>query len=499
MHITRLRLAGFKSFIEPTDLLIERGLTGVVGPNGCGKSNLLEALRWAMGEASHKSMRAAAMDDVIFAGTTTRPARNHASVTLFIDNSARRAPAGFNDSDTLEVMRHIEREAGSAYRINGREARAKDVKILFEDAATGARSPALVRQGQIAELVNAKPEQRRRILEDAAGTAGLSSRRHDAELRLRAAETNMERVGDVLGGLTSQINGLKRQARQAKRYREISDEIGQLEAMALFLGWQTAHTDVSSEEAALHEALSLLAQATGGAAKAASAEIAATERLPALRDAEVSCAATVQRLRQEHDGLEREEARARERQRELEARLAQINADAWREQALSAEADLALAELAADQLRLAAEDGTAAQETAAVTIAVTAARQAETAALVSLAECATELASQRSTRARLDHQLTEEARRAARSEAQAAEAARLLSSIGETQLDGGPHKLAAQSDAAQAAVEAQELAIPAAETAAVRARATEDKARLKTSECRLTAGKLAAERDTLAE
>src|SRR5450631_1683085 len=200
MHINRLRLLGFKSFVEPTELVIEQGLTGVVGPNGCGKSNLLEALRWVMGETSHKSMRAAAMDDVIFSGTNTRPARNSAEVTIFLDNAERKAPAEFNGGDVIEITRRIEREAGSAYRINGREARARDVKILFEDAATGARSPALVRQGQIGEIVNAKPEQRRRILEDAAGTAGLSSRRHDAELRLRAAEGNLERVADVLGG-----------------------------------------------------------------------------------------------------------------------------------------------------------------------------------------------------------------------------------------------------------------------------------------------------------
>ncbi|HEY7083844.1 MAG TPA: AAA family ATPase, partial [Hyphomicrobiaceae bacterium] len=183
MHINRLRLLGFKSFVEPTELVIEKGLTGVVGPNGCGKSNLLEALRWVMGETSHKSMRAAAMDDVIFSGTATRPARNTAEVTIFIDNADRQAPAEFNAHDTLEVTRRIEREAGSAYRINGRDVRARDVRILFEDAATGARSPALVRQGQIGELVNAKPEQRRRILEDAAGIAGLHSRRHEAELR----------------------------------------------------------------------------------------------------------------------------------------------------------------------------------------------------------------------------------------------------------------------------------------------------------------------------
>ena len=232
MHINRLRLLGFKSFVEPTELMIEKGLTGVVGPNGCGKSNLLEALRWVMGETSHKSMRAAAMDDVIFSGTQTRPARNIAEVTIFIDNSDRKAPAEFNGDDTLEVTRRIEREAGSAYRVNGREVRARDVRILFEDAATGARSPALVRQGQISEIVNAKPEQRRRILEDAAGIAGLHSRRHEAELRLRAAESNLSRVNDILGQLGSQIESLKRQARQARRYKELSVEIRKGEAVA---------------------------------------------------------------------------------------------------------------------------------------------------------------------------------------------------------------------------------------------------------------------------
>ena len=184
VKITRLRLLGFKSFVEPTELLVEPGLTGVVGPNGCGKSNLLEALRWAMGETSYKSMRGAAMEDVIFAGSEDRPARNSAEVTLFIDNSARTAPAEFNDSDALEVTRRIEREAGSAYKVNGKDARARDVRLLFEDAATGARSPALVRQGRIGEIVNAAPQERRRVLEDAAGIAGLHSRRHEAELRL---------------------------------------------------------------------------------------------------------------------------------------------------------------------------------------------------------------------------------------------------------------------------------------------------------------------------
>jgi chromosome segregation protein len=157
MKLTRLRIVGFKTFVEPTDFLIEPGLTGVVGPNGCGKSNLVEALRWVMGESSHKNMRATGMDDVIFSGSATRPARNTAEVMLTIDNTERTAPAAVNDAETLEVSRKIEREEGSTYRINGREVRARDVQILFADAATGARSPALVRQGQISEIINGNP------------------------------------------------------------------------------------------------------------------------------------------------------------------------------------------------------------------------------------------------------------------------------------------------------------------------------------------------------
>ena len=191
MKLTRLRLLGFKSFVEPTDFLIEPGLTGVVGPNGCGKSNLVEALRWVMGETSHKSLRAADMDDVIFAGTNVRPARNNAEVAMHIDNSSRKAPAQFNEHESLDVARRIEREKGSTYRINGREVRARDVQILLADASTGSRSPALVHQGRIGEIIQAKPEQRRRVLEEAAGISGLHARRHEAELRLRAAEQNL--------------------------------------------------------------------------------------------------------------------------------------------------------------------------------------------------------------------------------------------------------------------------------------------------------------------
>src|SRR5436309_4804176 len=248
MKLSKLRLIGFKSFVEPTDMSIEPGLTGIVGPNGCGKSNLVEALRWVMGEASHKAMRAADMDDVIFAGSTSRPPRNTGEVTLFLDNGDRTAPAQFNEQDALEVSRRIERDSGSTYRVNGREVRARDVQILFADASTGARSPALVHQGRIGEIVQAKPEQRRRVLEEAAGVAGLHARRHEAELRLKAAEHNLERLEDVIGQLAQQMDALKRQARQAVRYRNVSGQVRRAEAMLFHLRWAAAEQEVGAAE-----------------------------------------------------------------------------------------------------------------------------------------------------------------------------------------------------------------------------------------------------------
>src|SRR5215831_18704426 len=268
MKLTRLRLLGFKSFVEPTDFMIEPGLTGVVGPNGCGKSNLVEALRWVMGESSYKSMRASSMEDVIFAGSNSRPPRNNAEVAIAIDNSTRSAPAAFNDQDSLEIARRIERDAGSNYRINGREVRARDVQILFADASTGARSPALVHQGRIGEIIQAKPEQRRRVLEEAAGISGLHARRHEAELRLHAAEQNLVRVEDVLGQLTAQIDGLKKQARQAIRYRTVSQNVRKAEATLYHLRFINATQEVADAERAKGVSVRVVAERTGAQAEA---------------------------------------------------------------------------------------------------------------------------------------------------------------------------------------------------------------------------------------
>ena len=215
MRFEKLRLSGFKSFVEPAELHIEPGLTGVVGPNGCGKSNLLEAIRWVMGESSPKSLRGGGMEDVIFAGTAERPARDFAEVVLSV-----RGSLADNDEDAeIDVSRRIERGAGSAYRINGRDVRQKDVSLVFADAATGAHSPALVSQGRIASVIAAKPAERRMMLEEAAGIAGLHVRRRDAEQKLRATETNLARIDDLLTGLEAQIAGLRRQARAAERYK----------------------------------------------------------------------------------------------------------------------------------------------------------------------------------------------------------------------------------------------------------------------------------------
>ena len=352
MKLTRLRLHGFKSFVEPTDFVIEPGLTGVVGPNGCGKSNLVEALRWAMGETSHKSLRAADMDAVIFAGSGNRPARNHAEVVMTIDNADRTAPAAVNDREILEISRRIEREAGSVYRINGRDVRARDVQILFADAATGARSPALVHQGKIGEIIQAKPEQRRRVLEDAAGVAGLHARRHEAELRLKAAETNLTRVEDVVGQLAGQMEGLKKQARQAIRYREVAAKVRKAEALLYHLRWLEAHAGVSEASSTHDVSVREMAERTREQAEAARIQAIRASELPALREAEARAAAGLQRLTSARETLDREEERARERVAELDRRLTQFSSDIAREQQQASDAEVALQRLDAEDTEL---------------------------------------------------------------------------------------------------------------------------------------------------
>ena len=338
LKFTKVRLSGFKSFVEQSDVLIEPGTTGIVGPNGCGKSNLVEAIRWAMGETSARKVRGGEMDDMIFGGSRSRPARDIAEVILSLDNGARSAPAAFNDSGELEVSRRIERGQGSTFRVNGREVRARDVQLLFADSATGARSTALVSQGRVGEVIAAKPVNRRALLEEAAGIVGLHSRRHEAELRLRGAETNLERLDDVIASLELQVRALKKQARQAKRYRTISDHIRRAEA-ALFLSrWRAATASLTDFRHDLERVSAEVATLTGRTAATTTALAEAENALPAFREAEVRAAAVLQRLGVERDGLALEEQHVAAAETDLKDRLQQAATDMDRERSLTFEA-----------------------------------------------------------------------------------------------------------------------------------------------------------------
>jgi chromosome segregation protein len=497
VQITRLRLLGFKSFVEPTELLVEPGLTGVVGPNGCGKSNLLEALRWAMGETSYKSMRGSAMEDVIFSGSQDRPSRNTAEVTLFLDNSKRLAPAEFNDADLLEVTRRIEREAGSAYKINGKDVRARDVRLLFEDAATGARSPALVQQGRIGEIVNAAPQERRRVLEDAAGIAGLHSRRHEAELRLKATEANLGRLADLIGQIKSQLNAIRRQARQAQRYRQISDKIHEMEALHYHLQWTAACGQVDADEAAFQEALSAVAEKTKAEGEALRNQAEAAEKLQPLRDAEAERAAVLHRLSVERDALEREEARAKARQAELETRLAQASRDLAREEEHIAEAESMLRGLGEESRRLEASNKRDAEEPQ---LREAAANAVETriAAEDALRQATTALAEAKAQRSRLEDEKSKTAARIAQLESQASDIEQELAKV-EAETGGSAKyaELRAEADRLTALIRDTEAALATAETEEEAAQADEARLRSLASAAKLARQETETELATL--
>ena len=345
MQFQRLRLIGFKSFVDPAEVHIEPGLTGIVGPNGCGKSNVLEAMRWVMGANSAKAMRGQAMEDVIFAGASGRPPRSHAEVQLTIDNAQGKAPQPFTDSAVIEVSRRIDKGQGSTYRINGKEVRARDVQLLFADASTGANSPALVRQGQISELIAAKPQNRRRILEEAGGVAGLHTRRHEAELRLRAAEANLERLDDIGKELESTLGRLKREARQAEKYKKISAEIRALQSALIYVRWNDARLAAEAAAAELAEAEKAVGEATTAAARAQTAALSAQEGLKPAREEDAVAGALLHRAGMERDRLDMAEQQARAEVERLKAELNRIAADSAREAEMAADATNELARL----------------------------------------------------------------------------------------------------------------------------------------------------------
>lgn len=329
IQFDRLRINGFKSFVEKTELEIGPGLTGVVGPNGCGKSNLVEALRWVMGENSAKRMRGGegGMDDVIFNGSGQRSARNLAEVSLLLNNQSRSAPAAYNGADDIEVSRKIEREHGSTYKINSKTVRARDVQMLFSDMTIGANSPAMVSQGRVAQIINAKPIDRRIILEESAGISGLYARRHEAELRLRAADQNLVRIQDVVGSMETRLNDLKRQVRQATRYRNVNAQIRQLEITVAWLEYKGLEDRISTCRGAFEEAESFVAEKLATVTQLTVTQNTQAEDLPALRQAEAEAAAALQTVKIALQRLEDESLRHARELQDAETQIAQASND----------------------------------------------------------------------------------------------------------------------------------------------------------------------------
>jgi len=495
LRFTKLRLNGFKSFVDPTDLMIADGLTGVVGPNGCGKSNLLEAMRWVMGESRPTAMRGGGMEDVIFAGAATRPARNFAEVGLIIDNSERLAPASFNDADSLEIVRRITRDAGSAYKVNTKDVRARDVQMLFADASTGAHSPALVRQGQISELINAKPKNRRRILEEAAGISGLYQRRHEAELKLKATETNLERVDDVIEQLASQLAQLARQARQAARYRAIGGELRKAEGLLLYRRWKEADEARLAAEQALTERAKEAAQAESASRAAGKARQEAEDKLPPLREEEAIAAAVLQRLQVGRDQLADQEAQARDRIETLMSRISQLEKDIEREEALNRDAGETIERLEWEQGELAkAGEGHAARLDEAGEAAREARRvlEAREDSLSQLTEDVARLAARHQSA----HRLLEDNRKTLEKSEAEADRARAAVDQAKVALEAARADFtAAETDQAEASAraDAAEAALVAADEARANAQAREADARAARSEAEGEANALRAE------
>ncbi|KJZ18908.1 chromosome segregation protein SMC [Loktanella sp. S4079] len=501
MRFSKLRLNGFKSFVDPTDLIIADGLTGVVGPNGCGKSNLLEALRWVMGETRAKSMRGSGMEDVIFAGASTRPARNFAEVSLVIDNGDRLAPASFNDSDQLEVIRRITRDAGSAYKVGAKDVRARDVQMLFADASTGAHSPALVRQGMISELINAKPKARRRILEEAAGISGLYQRRHEAELKLKGAETNLTRVDDVIEQLASQLGQLARQARQAARYREIGEKLRRAEGMLLFRRWKEADEAMLAAAEQLRERTTAAAQAERTAREAAETRTAFEDALPPLREEEAIAAAVLQRLQVQRDTLKDQEDRAVEMIETLQSRIDQLGRDIEREGGLNKDAGETIERLEWEAREIAkAGEGHAdrleeAQDAAREAASVLEERESD---LAQLTEDVARLAARHQSAQRLvaDNRTTMEKNEA---EAVRAKSAMQDAAIALAKAEEEFAAAGAAEEAAVAAAEAADAALSEAEEARAETQTRESDARALRSEAEGEANALRAEVAALAK
>jgi chromosome segregation protein len=448
LKLRRLKLSGFKSFVEPAELRIEPGLTGVVGPNGCGKSNLLEAIRWAMGESSPKSLRGGGMDDVIFAGTATRPPRDFAEVSILVERDGDDEGAGES-----EVTRRIERGAGSAYRIDGRDVRAKDVALLFADAATGAHSPALVSQGKIGAVIAAKPVERRQLLEEAAGISGLHARRKDAEQKLRATEANLARLAEILGDQEQRAAQLRRQARAAERYRKLTDQIRSVEARLLHARWVEAERAAEAAAAEAKAAAEDVARIHEAIVAAQAAHDRATADLNAKRSA-------LAELREQGHELAHQLATARARRDTVARRLAELGrletsllADMQREEALKGDAARAIANLDAERAAIAARLEDAETHSARIATELSAAEAISREAEAALAEVLARQAAMRAERRVAEAALEAARAQLARTAQEQHKLAEQMRALG----DGSEHRRAKQEAEAKASAAAQAL------------------------------------------
>ena len=340
MKFKKLELTGFKSFHDKTSFFIEDGLTGIVGPNGCGKSNIVEALRWCMGETSAKSMRGSGMEDVIFSGTSNKPSKNISEVSLLIDNKSNEGPAQFKSLDEILVTRKIERDKGSKYYINEKEVRAKDAQTFFADLSTGAHSPSLISQGKIGQLVISKPDERRAILEEAAGISGMHARRHEAETRLAAAENNLKRADELKRQQEKQLENLKKQAEEASKYKEISKEIRKKEAGLYYLKFQEIESEqkiISDKSSELEDEISAIKIDLNHNSQLLDEE---NKKLSPLRDKKMENLAKIQKINLELDNLVLEENRIKSLQEKLRKSLNEIDSDFEREKSITLDATL---------------------------------------------------------------------------------------------------------------------------------------------------------------
>jgi chromosome segregation protein len=495
LKIRRLKLSGFKSFVEPAELRIEPGLTGVVGPNGCGKSNLLEAIRWTMGESSPKSLRGGGMDDVIFAGTSSRPPRDFAEVSILIE----RDTGDEGQAGEGEITRRIERGSGSAYRIDGRDVRAKDVALLFADAATGAHSPALVSQGKISSIISAKPVERRLLLEEAAGISGLHARRKDAEQKLRAAEVNLARLGEILSDQEQRAAQLRRQARAAERYRKLTDQIRSVEATLLHARWLEAEQAAEAATAEAKAAAEEVERIHQAIVDAQGANDRASGELTAKRNAVVQ-------LREEAHALAHQLATARARRDTVARRLAELDrldaalqTDLAREDALKTDASGAIEQLEGERRSIAQKledaEGQGARLAHELTEAEAKSREAEAA----LAELLARQAAMRAERRVADAALDAARAQLARTEQERARLAGQLESIGDGSDQVEARKIA-EEQALAAGQTASEAEVRRAKAEEGRAKAAEerDSAETKLAGARAALSAAKSEHDALA-